>query len=74
MKFCMAWVLYFIGMILSEIMNIGDRLGAIYPLYNKIMIKSSHIQGIGPGPWYNPEKKENGASGEHEPSGTEEAG
>jgi hypothetical protein len=52
MKPYLAWAFYGCGDAVSRVMNLGDWVsGALYPLYNWLMCKSTQIQGNGPGPW-----------------------
>ncbi len=52
MKLTLSWMFYYLGDGVSRIMNLADRLGVLYPLYNWLMMKSVKLQGDDPnGPW-----------------------
>ena len=58
MRRCTAWILYGIGHAVGVVMNLGEGMGRIYPLYNRLMCASADIQGDGPGPWEAPPDSE----------------
>lgn len=46
MKLLIAWMLYFLGDLVSKIMN-TDLTAWLYPVYNKLMIWSSELDDDG---------------------------
>lgn len=52
-RFCTAWFLYWLGHVVSRLMQWWDwGFGPLYPIYSWCMNKSVSVQGDGKGPWY----------------------
>lgn len=53
-KFLVAWAIYWMGDAVSRAMAAGDWM-RLNPVYNRLMLWSSDVQGNGPGPWGRPD-------------------
>lgn len=55
MRFIASYFVYYLGDLACKIMELNDNserwVNFWYPAYNKLMIRSVHIQGDENGPW-----------------------
>lgn len=53
-----AWILFWLGHLVSLLMHQSNWLALLYIVYNKLMTLSSNVQDWGgAGPWKSPQQK-----------------